>query len=188
MDARDLFAYVVTLRWRLLDALRDAPPELLHREMGTNYRTIMQTLVHVLAVEQSWIDEDIRGNPALNWQDARHRYLGGEASGEERLDTLIRGWRQVTGETLECLRSEAELGRLVALEGPPDNRAATVDQIIFHLAGEEMIHMGEVLAMTRQLGINLPSYFLMSIMSRHDRPWQERSATGTVTVRSRHDP
>ena len=59
MDARDLFAYVVMLRWRLLDALRDAPPELLHREMETNHRSIMGTLVHVLAVEQSWIDEDI---------------------------------------------------------------------------------------------------------------------------------
>jgi uncharacterized damage-inducible protein DinB len=188
MDARDLFAYVVTLRWRLLDALRDASPELLHREMGTNHRTIMQTLIHLLAVEQSWIDEDIKGSPRLNWQEVRDRYLGGEATGEERLDTVIKGWRQVTGETLHCLRSEAELGRLVPLEGPPNDRAATVEQIILHLAGEEMIHMGEVLAMTRQLGINLPSYFLMSIMSRHDRPWEEWSAMGTVNVRALHEP
>lgn len=47
------------------------------------------------------------------------------------------------------------------------------------IAGEEMIHMGEVLAMTRQLGIDLPSYFLMSIMNRDDRPWERWSAGGS---------
>jgi hypothetical protein len=44
---------------------------------------------------------------------------------------------------------------------------------MMHLAGEEMIHMGEVLAMTRQIGIDLPSYFLISVMDREDRPWEE---------------
>lgn len=175
MDARDLFAYVVTLRWRLLDALRSVSPELLHRDAGTNHHSIMQTLIHVMAVEQSWIYDDLQGQETLSWDELRKRYLAGEAKGEESLDTVIAGWRQVTDETLDVLRSEPNLQRHVHLEPPPPNRAATVEQIIMHIAGEEMIHMGEVLAMTRQLGIDLPSYFLMNIMDCDDRPWEQWS-------------
>jgi uncharacterized damage-inducible protein DinB len=181
MDARDLFAYTASLRWRLLDALRTVPPEVLHRDMATNHHSIVQTLIHVMAVEQSWISEDLRGEPRLGWDDFRHRYLRGEESGHESVETVILGWRHVTDETLSQLRAEPDLSREVTLEGPPEGRAARVDQIVMHLAGEEMIHMGEVLAMTRQQGIDLPSYFLMSIMSREDEPWRRWSAAGSET-------
>lgn len=83
------------------------------------------------------------------------------------------GSRAITGQTLAYLRSEPDLQARIDL---PSNvgrgGAVTVEQIFYHLAGEEMIHLGEVLAMTRQVGIDLPAYFLMSVMDATDRPWE----------------
>ncbi len=57
--------------------------------------------------------------------------------------------------------------------GPTQRRyEVTVDQIIAHLSGEEMIHMGEVLVMMRQQDIDLPSYFLLSVMEDAAHPWE----------------
>src|SRR5579875_3791158 len=167
LDARDLFAYVVRLRWRLLDALRAAPEATLTREMGTNHRSILRTLIHLMAVEESWIGEDLMSGPSWNWEQFQERYL----PHGETLQSVIDGWRAITQQTINYLRSEPNLDRLVEVGSPDRRRTVTVEQIIYHLAGEEMIHMGEVLAMTRQQGIELPSYFLLDVMGSSDRPW-----------------
>lgn len=169
MDAKDLFAYTVRLRRRLLEALQAAPPDLLEREMGTNHRSILQTLIHVMAVEASWVREDLLGERPLSWDEFRDRYLGGAPS----LQTVTSGWQEITAGTVRYLRDNPDLQRRVEIAGSGGRgRSVTVEQILYHLVGEELIHCGEVLAMTRQLDIDLPSYFLMEVMEAGDRPWE----------------
>lgn len=175
MDARDLYAYTVRLRWRVLEALRAAPTDALQRDMGTNHRSILNTLIHIMAVEESWIHEDIERQPATTWQEFRDRYL---AAGET-LDSVIAGWHEVTRHTVTVLSRYDDLDQPVLLAPPGPEKSVTVAEIISHLATEELIHMGEVLAMTRQQRIDLPSYFLMSVMDARDHPWEEWRAEAT---------
>ena len=169
MDARELLAYTIRLRRRVLDALRGVPEEALTHDLRTNHRSILQTLIHIMAVEESWIHEDIERLPSTTWEEFKERYL---AQGET-LDSMIAGWDEVTRHTLEVLQTHPDLDETIALAPPGPDRSVTLGQIVFHIATEELIHMGEVLAMTRQQGIDLPSYFLISIMDARDRPWDD---------------
>jgi uncharacterized damage-inducible protein DinB len=177
LDSRDFFAYTVQLRLRLLEALARVSPELLERDLKTNHHSILQTLIHIMAVHESWLHEDLLGEPGLSWEDFLARYL----EGRESLDTVRRGWQMITDDLVRFLRDGADLARPVHFPARDGSTSAiTLDQLIYHLATEEMIHLGEVLAMTRQLGIDLPAYHLVSIMDAQDRPWERLvRATGT---------
>ena len=166
----ELFAYVVTLRRRLLDALGAVSPELLQRDLGANHRSILRTLIHIMAVQDSWLNEDILGHPSQNVETFLQRYLGGH----ESMAAARRGWEDLTRQMTDYLASNPDLQREVQL--PPSRVSVTVEQIFFHIITEEMIHVGEILAMTRQLGIDLPAYFLLDVMETPGRAWKRRVA------------
>ncbi len=173
MDARDLFALTVRLRWRLLDALRSAPENLLEHERDVNHRSIAETLIHIMSVEQSWVHEDLSGGEPVPWQQFRDQYLAGTSA----IDAVITGWRKITDDTRRYLAHEYAPAHVITLPGwRGDERRVTVEQILVHLCGEEMIHMGEVLAMTRQAGVDVPDYFLLSVMGAGDKPWETWAA------------
>jgi len=170
MDALDLFALTVRLRWRLLDAMRSAPENVMEQERGVNHRSIAETLIHVMSVEQSWVHEDLLGGEPVPWQLFREQYLVGAST----IDAIIGGWRKITDDTRRYLAHEYRPAHVITLPGREgDERRVTVEQIFVHLCGEEMIHMGEVLAMTRQDGVDLPDYFLLSVMDAGDKPWEK---------------
>ncbi|MDQ2743424.1 MAG: DUF664 domain-containing protein [Chloroflexota bacterium] len=169
MNALDYFAYTVRLRRRLLEALRDASLKPLLRDMGTNHHSILQTLIHIMAVEESWVQEDLMGKPPATLNEFTAQYL----KDVESLPAVIAAWREITAATIAYLHSHPDLGRRTEVGSGETKRAITVEEVIYHLVGEELIHMGEVLAMTRQLGIDLPSYFFLSVMEAEDRPWED---------------
>ncbi len=168
----DLFAYTVMLRRRVLAALENAPPDVLERDMATNHRSILQTLIHIMAVQESWLNEDILGHPFQDWDVFRQCYL----PGGESLESVRQGWEEITGQILRYLASARDLQRPIHL---PTGGSVTVEQIFFHMITEEMIHFGEILAMTRQLGVDLPAYFLLDVVGPRGHAWQ-RWARGIV--------
>lgn len=159
MDVRTFFNYTTALRRRILEALQHVPAEVLERDLGTNHHSILRTLLHTMAVQESWLNEDILGHSSQTWDAFRQRYL----PGGESLQALQAGWEDITEQILAYLASDPDLQRVIPL--PPPRDAITVEQIFYHIATEEMIHFGEILAMTRQLGIDLPGYFLLDVMS-----------------------
>jgi uncharacterized damage-inducible protein DinB len=167
---RDLFAYTITLRRRVLAALADMPPGILERDVGANHRSILQTLIHIMVVQEAWLNEDILGRPFQNWGAFRRRYL----PAGESLEAVRQGWDEITRQILGYLAGNPDLQRVVRVPGP--SGAVTVEQILFHIVTEEMIHFGEILAMTRQLGIDLPAYFLMDVMEPPGNAWKRWAA------------
>lgn len=165
----DLFAYTITLRRRALAALAEAPPALLERDVGSNHHSILQTLIHVMVVQESWLNEDIVGHPFQDVKVFRRRYL----PGGESLQAIRHGWEDITRQILDYLAAAPDLQRPLQLPG--SRGTVTVEQVFFHIVTEEMIHFGEILAMTRQLGIDLPAYFLMDVMEPPGRAWQRWS-------------
>lgn len=167
----DLFAYTVTLRRRVLAALAGVPPDLLDRDVGANHHSILQTLIHIMVVQESWLTEDILGQPFQEWEAFRRRYL----PGGESLEAVRHGWEGVTRQILDYLAAAPDLQRAVQVPSPRGVVAVTVEQIFFHIITEEMIHFGEILAMTRQLDIDLPAYFLLDVMEPPGRAWERWS-------------
>lgn len=165
----DLFAYTVTLRRRVLAALGNAPPDVLERDMAANHRSILQTLIHIMAVQESWLNEDILGHPFQDWDAFRQRYL----PAGESLESVRQGWEEITRQMLRYLAPAPDLQRPIHL---PTRGSVTVEQIFFHMITEEMIHFGEILAMTRQLGVDLPAYFLLDVMGPPGHAWQQWTA------------
>jgi uncharacterized damage-inducible protein DinB len=169
MDSRDIFALTVRLRRRVLAALQPIPHDLSTRNVGTNHTSILRTLIHIMAVEESWVAIDLEGGPELTWEEFSARYL----PHGETLESVISGWQAVTRHTVQYLLAHPDLSQSIEITGPNGSHTLTVDQVILHLVGEELIHMGEVLAMTRQLNIDLPAYHLLSAMLESAHPWEE---------------
>jgi len=161
MNALELFDAVLRLRWRMLQALRTVPAELLERDVGTDHRSILGTMLHVMVVEHSWVEEDLKGRPGLSWDAFTKRYLADDIS----LAAVVAGWQQITAGTLGYLQDRSDLLSTVDIPVAGGTRPISVEKIVLHLAGEEMTHFGEILAMSRQQGIDLPPYFLLDALT-----------------------
>lgn len=141
-------------------------PEQLSWHPSDTIESIGTLLLHIDAVEWSWMHEDILGRPSDeypgNWSEAMPIRVGvpqvtGKTS-EWYFDKL-----DATHElTLAILRgfTDADLSRLVGESEPPPgqekrSRLYTIDWIIWHLIQHEAEHIGQVELLRRLLPNNL---------------------------------
>lgn len=117
-------------------------------------------LLHVAAVEWSWVFEEIlgrHGDDYDGWEEAIPIRLGLPQVGGRPLASFTERLDRVRGEVLEALRglTDDDLGRLVA--GVPDDgkepgaRLYAIDWILFHLVEHEAHHAGQVELLARLL-------------------------------------
>lgn len=148
-------------RAELLNPVAGLSPEQLAWHPGAQTESIGTHLLHVAAVEWSWVFEEMfgrSGDEYDGWEEAmpirfglpqvRDRPLAGYA---DRLD-------RVRAEVRAALRglSDDDLPRLVADASPPageapGSRLFSIDWILFHLVEHEAHHAGQVELLARLL-------------------------------------
>lgn len=160
MNIPDAYDYLVRARRDLWTTLESVPDEVLSRPLlgGSRLHSIKDLVVHVAAVEDFWIHEDIlRQEPVRETVPALKDARWGPVYAGFALKTLLDYWRAVEQSTLGYLAAltDHELKRIVTLHDAPDERY-TVDGLLWHVMIHEMRHTAQIAVLLRTQGIEPP--------------------------------
>jgi uncharacterized damage-inducible protein DinB len=154
-------AQLAETRAELLSQLDGLTPEQLAWHPNDDTESIGTQLLHVAAIEWSWIYQDIFGRPDEaydGWEEAFPLRIGHPQVSGKPLTYFTDRLERVRGEVLATLRemTDDDLPRLVGEAEPsegeePRARLYSIDWILFHLVHHEAHHAGQVELLRRLL-------------------------------------
>jgi uncharacterized damage-inducible protein DinB len=144
-DFRLLYDYNSWANHRTLDACAQLSDEQFTRDMGSSFRSVRDTLVHVMLVERLWLER---------WH-GRSPNSFAPASDFPRLESVRAHWAAIDSDLLDYIASltPEEVQRVVhhtTTAGVP--QAAPLWQMLQHSANHGTYHRGQVTILLRQLG------------------------------------
>ena len=153
------FAQLTEIRDGLLAQVADLTPEQLAWHPNPDTESVGTQLLHVAAVEWSWIFQDILGRPDddyLRWEEAFPIRVGTPQVSGQPLSYYADRLARVRAAVRAVLRgmTDDDLSRLVG-NAPPEpgeegaSRLYAIDWILFHLVHHEAHHAGQVELLTR---------------------------------------
>ncbi len=173
MNTTDFYDYLVRARRDLWAALEGLSDEVLARPVlkGERFHCIKDLVLHVPAVEDSWLHEDIlRDTPvwetALGIQGAKD----GPYFAETPLADLLDYWRAVEASTLAYLaqlgpEEEARLVTVPRRDGREEH--FTVSGLLWHVMVHEVRHTAQVALLVRQADVKPPFLDLLNYLPTH---------------------
>ena len=169
MNIPDFYGYLVRARRDLWAYLETLPAEALSRPVlsGERFHSIKDLTLHVPAVEDSWLHEDIlrdgpvwEGVPGLKGAQDGPYYAG------TPLPTLLAYWRAVEDSTLGYLArlTPGELGREVVVNGSRGEEHFAVEGLLWHVMQHEVRHTAQIALLGRQQGFAPPFLDLLNFL------------------------
>jgi uncharacterized damage-inducible protein DinB len=149
------------VRQELLGQLEGLSPAKLSWHPNETVESIGTQLLHVAAIEWSWVFEDISGRPAeeyTGWEEALPIRFGLPQAVGRPLEAYLEKLNQVREETFAALRglTDDDLPKLRPEQpAEPGGEQYTIDWILFHLVEHEAHHAGQVELMVRLLPAGL---------------------------------
>lgn len=152
-------AMLEDVRRRVKQYVNGLTPEQLSWTPNPRVESIGTVLLHIAAVEVSWIQEDICRKPMseAEWGIAFPIRLGISQVSGEPLAYYLEKLDRTRAETREILRglTDADLQRVVSPLEPGDPNAPpttyTIEWILYHLVEHEAHHKGQIAVMKRLL-------------------------------------
>ena len=145
-----LFSMMEKTREKLLKRIEELTlEEMDYSPSGRRIETIGTLLLHIAAVEWSWIFEDI-GDTAMDYEKWKHAFPlreGIDQLTKQGKEFYIKRLSEVRSEVFDWLKSieDKELDRLIPL-GETD---VSIEWILFHLIEHEAIHVGQISILSR---------------------------------------
>jgi uncharacterized damage-inducible protein DinB len=170
MNISETYQYLIRARRDLWAALENVPDEVLSRPLlgGSEFHCIKDLVFHVAAVQDGWVQEDIRRQqPVLQVTPILKDTRGGPVYAGFAIETLLDYWKAVEESVLIYLATltDDELSRVVIPHDAPGDRF-TVDGLLWHVMIHEMRHTAQIAVLLRMQGIKPPSldlyYYLRS--------------------------
>lgn len=151
-EIRLLFEYDRWANWRVLRAASKLSAEEFTRDLGGSYRSVRDTIVHIIAGEAGWLTywklPEVRAGMLKEFWER----LNGEFHPEQfpTLSEVQAKWEMVEKEQREFVEgvTEESLGKTFPI-GTVQIRLA---HLLQHLANHSTYHRGQVAMMMRQLG------------------------------------
>ena len=143
--ARALFAYDAWANRRILDATAALSPEQFTRDLGSSFRSVRDTLAHILGAEWLWL-ERFHGHTPASLPNADQF---------PDLASLRGRWTQFESDFLSYVGglSPADLERSFDYRDTRGNpHSFVLWQALQHLANHGTYHRGQVITLLRQLG------------------------------------
>jgi uncharacterized damage-inducible protein DinB len=165
MDTLRFYGYLVRARRDLWATLEQAPEEVLGepRIPGKRFHCIKDLLVHIAAVEDSWLSEDILRVKGL-WESVPAIVAGqdGPHYAAMPLVDILAYWRAVEAGTQAYLArlTPSELARRVTLHDD-ESVILTVEDILWHVLQHEVRHTAQIALLLRQAGLTPPQLDLL---------------------------
>jgi len=144
-DFRNLYEFNSWANRRTLDAVEPLSDEQFTRDLGSSFRSVRDTLVHICLVEFIWL-ERWHGRSPSSYQPN---------SDFPTLASLRARWNEIERNLSDYIASltPADLDRVIAhktMAGVP--QAQPLWQMLQHLVNHGSYHRGQVATLLRQLG------------------------------------
>ena len=144
-DLITMLDYHYWARDRMLDALERLPPEQYARDLGSSFKSIRETVVHMYAAEWAWYSR---------WQGASPTAL---LTSEPYPDvvSIRRAWTETEANVRAFANRLGEAGVTKVIQYTLLNGSAGASplwQMLQHVVNHASYHRGQVTTMLRQLG------------------------------------
>jgi uncharacterized damage-inducible protein DinB len=166
-DFKELFNYNHTVRQNYIDAFKQKLSwEDMIKNRETGWLSLKDTLLHIIWVEDSWINYSIQGLEDPNrpfpyssynsWNIIDDYNLNSTSKINNYLDSLRPNdlWRPVSRLNIDGIR-----------------RTTIVREVLIHVIAEELHHRGEIIAILWQMNFQPPDMGWLSIMKKTDPVW-----------------
>lgn len=148
MDLQSIQALYDYNRWanaRVLDAVSKLSAEQFTRDLENSFRSVRETLVHILSAEWIWLER---------WNGTSPKSMLGaaELSG---VDAIRKRWDKVENERADFIRSlsEAKLATAISYANTRGQTFAyPLWQMLVHVANHSTYHRGQITTLLRQVG------------------------------------
>jgi uncharacterized damage-inducible protein DinB len=167
------YGYLVRARRDLWEALETAPDEVLAepRIPGKRFHCIKDLLVHIAAVEDSWLNEDILRTKG-HWESVPAIAAGqdGPHYASMPLADILAYWRAVEAGTQAYLArlTPSELARRVTLHDD-EKVILAVEDILWHVLQHEVRHTAQIALLLRQANLTPPALDLLFYLPLEER-------------------
>jgi uncharacterized damage-inducible protein DinB len=154
-DIELLYAYNRWANAKVLKAVSALTKEQFTRDLGGSYRSVRDTLVHIMSAEWIWL---------MRWKGTSSQAMHNPAE-FPRMDVVRTKWSQIEREQAEFVkgvtdRSLTEVISYVNTQG--ETWQYTLAHMMQHLVNHSSYHRGQVSLMLRQLGAEpVPTDFLV---------------------------
>lgn len=147
-EIRELYEYNAWANRRVLEACSTLTDEQLSRDLGSSFRSVRGTLVHIVSGEWLWLERWRGRSPAMAEVEQFANHLTSLAS-------IRTCWERMERDLLAFVAalSAADLERTVEYRNLGGNRFAySLRSMLQHLVNHNSYHRGQVTTMLRQLG------------------------------------
>lgn len=148
MDLQSIHALYDYNRWansRVLDAVSKLNPEQFTRDLENSFRSVRETLVHILAAEWIWLER---------WNGTSPKGMLGAAELSD-VETIRQRWDKVESDRREFIRKLTP-ERLEAVVNYANVRgqafAYPLWQMLVHVVNHSTYHRGQLTTLLRQVG------------------------------------
>lgn len=165
MDIPRFYGYLIRARRDLWATLEQAPEGVLGEPHipGERFHCIKDLLVHMAAVEDSWLNEDILRVQG-HWESVPAIAAGqdGPHYATTPLADILAYWRtvEVGTQTYLAQLTPSELARRVTLHDD-ENVVLVVEDILWHVLLHEVRHTAQIILLLRQAGLKPPQLDLL---------------------------
>jgi uncharacterized damage-inducible protein DinB len=166
-DSKELFNYNHTVRQNYIDAFKQKLSwEDMIKNRETGWLSLKDTLLHIIWVEDSWINYSIQGLEDPNrpfpyssynsWNIIDDYNLNSTSKIKNYFDSLRPNdlWRPVSRLNIDGIR-----------------RTTIVREVLIHVIAEELHHRGEIIAILWQMNFQPPDMGWLSVMKKTNPVW-----------------
>jgi uncharacterized damage-inducible protein DinB len=149
-EFRQLYAFNRWATERILQAVASLPQEQFQQDLGSSFRSIRDTLVHMMSGEWVWLSRWNGSSPAAmpeHWQEVGFERMSAE-------------WTELDGQLQAFVGNLTEdgLDRLISYRSTAGEPFTTpLSQMLRHVVNHSTYHRGQVATMLRQSGAAAPA-------------------------------
>ncbi|MGA7899606.1 MAG: DinB family protein [Nitrososphaeraceae archaeon] len=159
-DFKELFNYNHTVRQNYIDVFKKTLSwEDMVKNHETGWLSLKDTLLHIIWVEDSWINYSIQGLEDPNRPFPYSNYTSWRTIDYYNSSTALK-----IDNYLSLLRPDDLCKRVSRINQDGIKRNTQVKDVLIHVIAEELHHRGEIIAILWQMNIHPPDMGWLSIM------------------------
>jgi uncharacterized damage-inducible protein DinB len=166
-DIKELFMYNHIVRQRYIDEFqKNISWQGMVRNHDTAWLSLKDTLLHIIWVEDTWINYSIQGleDPNRPFNYSKYQTWNSIVEYNSRIVSKV-------DEYLSNLKLEDLDRKVWRTNNDGIRRTSRIKDVLIHVVTEELHHRGEIIAILWQMNIEPPDMGWLSIMKKTDPLW-----------------
>lgn len=166
-DIKELFMYNHIVRQRYIDEFqKNIPWQEMVRNHDIAWLSLKDTLLHIIWVEDTWINYSIQGieDPNRPFNYSKYQTWNSIIEYNSRIVSKV-------DEYLSNIKLEDLDRKVWRTNNDGIRRTSRIKDVLIHVVTEELHHRGEIIAILWQMNIEPPDMGWLSIMKKTDPLW-----------------